>query len=141
MSDYIKPGITFDLTKNVKDLEINTGFILGLDDVILYFISNVLDDPSSIATIFGKFKKMLAGEYDEKNPIEFTHKERMLYTIFSIHQLLKAKAIEQNLQIELESKVTQEDVKAYMMNMMSSEDSEASKKIDSLMSLVKPKSS
>ena len=139
MSDYVKPGITFDLTKNVKDLEINTGFILGLDDVILYFIANVIDDPSTIGATFAKFKELLTNGIDEKKPLEFNHKERMLYTIFSIQQLLKAKAIEQNLHVELESKVTQDDIKNYMMNVMSSKDNKADEKIESIMSLVKPK--
>ena len=139
MSDYVKPGITFDLTKNVKDLEINTGFILGLDDVILYFIANVIDDPSTIGETFAKFKELLTNGIDEKKPLEFNHKERMLYTVFSIQQLLKAKAIEQNLHVELESKVTQDDIKNYMMNVMSSKDNKADEKIESIMSLVKPK--
>ncbi len=141
MSEYVKPGITFDLTKNIKDLEINTGFILGLDDVVLYFIANVIDDPSTIGKTFAKFKELLSNGFDENKPLEFNHKERMLYTIFSIQQLLKAKAIEQNLHIELESKITQDDIKNYMMNVMSSEDDKANEKIESLMSLVKPKSS
>ncbi len=55
-----KNGVIYDLTKNVKDIEINTGFIMGLNDVLLYWMTNVLPDVTQVPAILEKFKKIIS---------------------------------------------------------------------------------
>jgi len=142
MADKYK-SLQFDITKNIKDLEINAGFIHGLDDVLLYFMGNVIDDPSTIPATFEKFKLLLeaanTNEDQEKlKEIKFDMKERMLYTIFAIHQLLKAKALEQNLAVEKETNISPEDMQKYMAALLEEEGS-PSEKLKKVMSLVDKK--
>jgi hypothetical protein len=140
MSDYLKATNTYDLTKNIKDLEINTGFILGLDAILMYYIANIIEDPSTLPATFKKFEGIIKGEASEENPIQLDYIERQLYTLFALQQLLKAKAKEQNLEVPLESEVTQEDLSNYMKAVMNN-DSSAEEKLAKIQSLIKPKSS
>lgn len=141
MSDYIQATHTYDLTKNIKDIEINTGFILGLDAIIMFYISNIVEDPSTLASTFKKFEMILKGEDDKENPLELDFIERQMYTLFAMQQLLKAKAKQQNLQIPLESKVTKNDLTEYMKMMIKGDEEAANKKIQQIEELIKPKSS
>ena len=139
MAEYLKATHTYDLTKNIKDLEINTGFILGLDAILLFYIGNVVEDPSTLPATFKKFEAIIKGEATDENPIELDYVERQLYTLFALQQLLKAKAKEQNLEIELESKVTQADMLDYMKAAMNGEDEKVSEKLSKIQELIKPK--
>ena len=140
MADYLEATHTYDLTKNIKDIEINTGFILGLDAILMYYVANIVEDPSTLPVTFRKFEGIIKGEDTEENPIELDYIERQLYTLFALQQLLKAKAREQNLEIPVESKVTKEDVTAYMKAVMN-DDSSAEEKLKKIESLMTPKSS
>ena len=139
MAEYLKATHTYDLTKNIKDLEINTGFILGLDAILLFYIGNVVEDPSTLPATFKKFEAIIKGEATDENPIELDYVERQLYTLFAIQKLLKAKAKEQNLEIELESKVTEADMLDYMRAAMNGEDEKVSEKLLKIQELIKPK--
>ena len=139
MAEYLKATHTYDLTKNIKDLEINTGFILGLDAILLFYIGNVVEDPSTLPATFKKFEAIIKGEVTDENPIELDYVERQLYTLFALQQLLKAKAKEQNLEIELESKVTEADMLDYMRAAMNGEDEKVSEKLLKIQELIKPK--
>jgi hypothetical protein len=139
MAEYLKATHTYDLTKNIKDLEINTGFILGLDAILLFYIGNVVEDPSTLPATFKKFEAIIKGEATDENPIELDYVERQLYTLFALQQLLKAKAKEQNLEIELESKVTEADMLDYMKAAMNGEDEKVSEKLSKIQELIKPK--
>jgi len=140
MADYLEATHTYDLTKNIKDIEINTGFILGLDAILMYYVANIVEDPSTLPVTFRKFEGIIKGEDTEENPIELDYIERQLYTLFALQQLLKAKAREQNLEVPVESKVTKEDVTAYMKAVMN-DDSSAEEKLKKIESLMTPKSS
>ena len=139
MAEYLKATHTYDLTKNIKDLEINTGFILGLDAILLFYVGNVVEDPSTLPATFKKFEAIIKGEATDENPIELDYVERQLYTLFALQQLLKAKAKEQNLEIELESKVTEADMLDYMRAAMNGEDEKVSEKLSKIQELIKPK--
>lgn len=141
MAEYLKATHTYDLTKNIKDLEINTGFILGLDAILLYYIGNVVEDPSTLPATFKKFEAIIKGEASDKNPIELDFIERQLYTLFALQQLLKAKAKEQGLEVPLESQVTKEQVTEYMKDLMNEDAEGATQKFEAIMSLIKTKSS
>jgi len=142
MSDTNKKltaSTTYDLTKNIKDIEVNTGFILGLDAILLYFISNVVEDPSTLTTTFKKFDLILTNNTEE--PIELSMVERYLYTLFALQQLFKAKAKEQNLEIPVETEATQEDMLAYMKSILANDQEDAAVKLKKIQDLTKIKSS
>lgn len=139
MAEYLSASHTYDLTKNIKDIEINTGFILGLDAILLYYFGNIVGDPSTLPATFKKFEAIIKGEVSDKNPIELDYIERQIYTLFALQQLLKSKAKEQNLEVLLESKVTKEDVAEYMKSIMNDDTEGSMKKFESIMSLVTEK--
>lgn len=138
MSNFLEASNTYDLTKNIKDIEINTGFILGLDAILMYYIANIIEDPSTLPATFKKFEAIIKGEVSDENPINLDYIERQLYTLFALQQLLKAKAKEQNLEIPLESKVTKDDLTNYMKAVMNN-DSSAEEKLAKIQELIKPK--
>ena len=140
MADYLKASNTYDLTKNIKDIEINTGFILGLDAILMYYIGNIIEDPTTLPSTFKKFESIIKGEATDENPIELDYIERQLYTLFALQQLLKAKAKEQNLEIPLETKVTKEQITEYMKSVIN-EDGKADEKLQKIAKLITPKSS
>lgn len=141
MENYLEATVTYDLTKNIKDLEINTGFILGLDAILMYYFANVVEDPSTLATTFKKFDVILSGEKDSTKIPTLTEIERQIYTLFAIQQLLKAKAKEQNLEVALESKVTKDDVTEYLKLIMNDDSENAQAKLEKIQALITTKSS
>ena len=105
-----KAGEVYDLTQNVKNAEINTGFILGLERILIYFLTNVIEDKASIPGMFKKFEDLLTTEKVENKP-EFTEVEANIYTIFALQQLLRSLAYEQNLVKKIDTTVKESDVK------------------------------
>jgi len=141
MANYLKSTNTYDLTKNIKGIEINTGFILGLDAILLYYIANIVKDPTTLTDTFKKFELIITDKADDNNYPVLNEIEKQIYTLFALQQLLKAKAKEQKLEIELESKVTQEDVTEYLKNIMDNDNENAEIKIKQIQSLITKKSS
>lgn len=137
MEDFIKTTNTYDFTKNIKDIEINTGFILGLNDVLMFYITNIVKDATTLPATFKKFEKIITGDEPEK--VKLDKIESQIYTLFALQQLLKAKAKEQNLEIEVDSKITKEDLTAYMKALMDDDSKAADKKLQEIEKLIKPK--
>ena len=48
MSEEKNTTFTYDFTKNIKDIEVNTSFINGLESLLMYFILEVVEDPATI---------------------------------------------------------------------------------------------
>ena len=137
MDNFVKTTNTYDLSKNIKDIEINTGFILGLNDVLIFYITSVVKDASTLTDTFKKFEKLITNDKPEE--VKLDSVERQIYTIFALQQLLKAKAKEQNLEIPVESKITQEDLSNYMTSLMDGDNEAANKKLEQIQKLVTPK--
>ena len=137
MDNFVKTTNTYDLSKNIKDIEINTGFILGLNDVLMFYITSVVKDPSTLKDTFKKFEKLITNDKPEE--VKLDSVETQIYTIFALQQLLKAKAREQNLEIPVESKITQEDLSNYMTSVMGGDNEAANKKLEQIQKLVTPK--
>jgi hypothetical protein len=137
MDNFIKTTNTYDLTKNIKDIEINTGFILGLNDILMFYITSVVKDASTLKGTFEKFEKLITKDKPEE--IKLDSVETQIYTIFALQQLFKAKAKEQNLEVPLESKITQEDLSNYMTALMDGDNEAANKKLEQIQKLVTPK--
>lgn len=110
MSDKKVPlADIYDLSKNVKNVEINTGFILGLERLLLYFITDVIEDKASIKPMFEKFEQLLTTKEPEK--FQFTEMESNVYTLFALQQLLRSLAFEQNLVKKSETTISKEEAK------------------------------
>ncbi len=99
----------YDLSKNVTGAEINTGFILGLERVMLFFITEVIQDKATIQPMFQKFEKLLNGAKAEDHP--FTELEAHVYTLFALQQLLRSLAFEQNLIKKSETTISSDEAK------------------------------
>lgn len=109
-----KAGIVYDLNKNIKDLEINTGFIMGLNDVLLYWMTNILPDVAKLPATLEKFKTIITSDDPSKEHVTLSSEEKMLYTLYALQMLLKQKAKEQNLEVESKTEVTEENLKEYL---------------------------
>ena len=129
MSEKLKLNNTYDLTKNITGLEINTGFILGLDAILMHYITEIIEDPKTLPQTFQKFEDIITGKHDDENPVELDLFERHMYTLFAIQQLLKAKAHEQGLEVPLETQATKEDLQEYMDATLNNDLEKAAKKL------------
>ncbi len=129
MSEKLKLTNTYDLTKNITGLEINTGFILGLDAILMHYITEIIEDPKTLPETFQKFENIITGKHDDENPVELDLFERHMYTLFAIQQLLKAKAHEQGLEVPLETQATKEDLQEYMDATLNNDLEKAAKKL------------
>lgn len=136
MSDYLKANHTYDLTKNIKDIEVNTGFILGLDAVLMYYFANVVDDPATLPTTFKKFERIIKGEDPDAETNQLSYIERQIYTLFALQQLFKAKAKEQNLEVPMKSEVTKQDLENYMRAIMNDDEDAAKDKLSKIEALI-----
>jgi len=100
---------TFDFSKDIENLSLSSTYILGLEQLMLYFITT-LDSSLDVKAMFEKFQNYISGELKlEDSP--FTTDEANLYTIFSLQQLLKAQAYKQGLEVKVEATVDESLVK------------------------------
>ena len=119
MSDQIEVGESFDPTKNIENLQINTSYIAGLEEAMIFFIGK-LEDPKSVLPMFEKFEKYVEGKLDlTEDP--FTHEERSIYTIFSLQQYIKAKAYEQVLNVKVPCTVNKDDIQGMLAALMTND--------------------
>ena len=52
---YYKPTNTYDYTKSI-DIRVNTSYITGLENILMYFFTNIIEDPRLIPATFEKFR-------------------------------------------------------------------------------------
>ncbi len=139
-----KSGIVYDLSKNIKDLEINTGFIMGLNDVLLYWMTNILPDVARLPATLEKFKTIITSEDPSKEHITLSNEEKMLYTLYALQMLLKQKAKEQNLELESKTEVTEANLKDYLAEFVektATDEKDPQSAISDMMKVIKNKSS
>ena len=103
MSDKIPIQDTYDFSKSIENISLSTTYIYGLEQLLMFFILK-MDDPSSLKSTFKKFEDYILGKIEVKEST-FSEEETHLYTIFSLQQLLKAKAYEQGLNVKIEATI------------------------------------
>jgi len=140
MSEFVETVDSWDYTKNITGLEVNTAFITGLENILMYYVTSVVEDPSTLAVTFKKFEAILKNEVKEENPIELSDIERQMYTLFSLLQLFKIKGYEQKLNVKIESTVTKQQLEEYMKDIMDGNQDAAKEKLEKIMSMMKPSS-
>ena len=140
MSEFVETVDSWDYTKNITGLEVNTAFITGLENILMYYVTSIVEDPSTLAVTFKKFEAILKNEVKEENPIELSDIERQMYTLFSLLQLFKIKGYEQKLNVKIESTVTKQQLEEYMNDIMDGNQDAEKEKLKKIMSMMKPSS-
>jgi hypothetical protein len=109
MSDKIPIQDTYDFSKSIENISLSTTYIYGLEQLLMYLILK-MDNPTSLQSTFKKFEDFILGKIELKEGT-FSEEETHLYTIFSLQQLLKAKAYDQGLNVKINATIDQSLVK------------------------------
>jgi hypothetical protein len=133
MSEQKNTTLTYDFTKNIKDIEVNTSFINGLESLLMYFILEVVEDPATLPDIFKKFESIITNDAKD---IQLTQVELHMYTVFSLHQLFKGHAINQNLHKEVEVKVDKEELTKPLQLLLEGKKEDAFKQMAKVQELI-----
>jgi len=133
MSDNKNSTLTYDFSKNIKNIEVNTSFINGLESLLMYFILDVVEDPATIPNIFKKFESIIKGDTEN---VQLTSIEVHMYTIFALHQLFKGHAIEQKLHKEVNININKEDIKESLSLLLEGKKEEAFKKMVDIQEII-----
>jgi len=104
--------VSYDFKKVIKNVEVSTAFIPGLQNVFYRYITEFKDDPETIGLLLDKFGKIIKGELTDENAT-LTPIENEIYTIFSLAHLFKAFAKEQGLELLQDLPVNDEKLKEF----------------------------
>ena len=117
MSDKKEPElhsqVTYDFTKTITGIEISPAYILGLQRITNLMITNNMDRGVELPGMFKKFETIVSEAklpIEDQTKIELDAFEADIYTLFSLIQLLKYKAKEQNLELQTETTVTKAEL-------------------------------
>lgn len=114
MAKELQTFDTFDPTATIKDIELSTVYITSLQNMI----TEMIYDETKIDTVgetFIKFDKIKQasedGDTEKVKTIQLDNWERKVYTLFSLLQVFKFKAIDQGLNQRTETTATKDDIK------------------------------
>ena len=114
MAKELQTFDTFDPTATIKDIELSTVYITSLQNMI----TEMIYDETKIDTVgetFIKFDKIKQaseeGDNEKVKAIQLDNWERKVYTLFSLLQVFKFKAIDQGLNQRTETTATKNDIK------------------------------
>ena len=133
---------TFDPTATIKDIELSTVYITSLQNMI----TEMIYDETKIDTVGETFIKfdaikqaVEADDKDKVNSIQLDNWERKVYTLFSLLQIFKFKAIDQGLNQRTETTATKDDIKELGELLMKGDEKGLKKleEIESKMKIVK----
>lgn len=88
--------VIYDYSKVIKDIEISTTYIPGIQQVLTTILAFV-GSPEEITKIYRKIQSLIEGD----TSIELTADENNIYVLLSLIQELKRKAKEQGLSREV----------------------------------------
>jgi hypothetical protein len=91
-----KNRVIYDYSKVIKDVEISTTYIPGIQQVLTTILAFV-GSPEEITKIYKKIQSLMEGD----TSIELTADENNVYVLLSLIQELKRKAKEQGLSREV----------------------------------------
>ena len=104
-----KEYTTYDFTKNIKEIEINPSFIIGLQNITSKFMLNASEkDQLKIPDAIKKFKLIMDHNSKSDTPIpdiELDAYEQNLYVLFALVNYLKFEAERQGLTIKKEIEI------------------------------------
>ena len=121
-----KPTNTYDFKKTVK-VELNPTFIQGLENILVFYMTNVYDNPVKIPYLFEAFEALISGNKDkikDESILDFSPVESHMFIIFSLQQLLKYEAEKQGLVVERkeDESFTEKEIKDALSNMINNAD-------------------
>ena len=138
--DKLHSQITYDFTKDIKDIDINPAYIHGLQRITNTAIINS-DRGADMPGIFAKFEEIVTQHTkpeEGKVAIVLDEFEADIYTLFSLIQLLKYKAHEQGLELKTEWPAAKDELVDLAKMIEKGEDiTETLKNINSQMTIVK----
>ena len=115
----------WDYKDVIKDIKLSTIFITSLQNIIQDMIYSE-DRIETVGNTFKKFDKIKDnhnnGEADAMKDVELDNWEKQIYALFSILQVLKAKAYEQKLNKPTKTTATMKDIKEISKLMMEGSD-------------------
>tara|TARA_R110000764_G_scaffold63680_1_gene134576 strand:+ start:5188 stop:5625 length:438 start_codon:yes stop_codon:yes gene_type:complete len=138
--DKLHSRVTYDFSKVITGIDINPAYINGLQRITNDMIING-DRGAEMPKIFEKFNKIVsqaANPQEDDKAIVLDAYESDIYTLFSLVQLLKFKALEQGLELKTETTVTKAELAELAEMVKKGEDTtEMLKDINSKMTIVK----
>jgi hypothetical protein len=139
-NDKLHSQVTYDFNKVITGIDVNPAYIHGLQRICNAMIINS-DRGIEMPGIFKKFETIVAqNELEEKDReiIQLDIFEADIYTLFSLIQLFKFKALDQGLEIKTETTVTKAELADLAKMVERGEDTvDALKKINAKMTIVK----
>jgi hypothetical protein len=138
--DKLHSQVTYDFTKTITDIEVNPAYIHGLQRITNAMIINS-DRGAEMPGIFKKFDTIVTQhklEEKDRENVQLDVFEADIYTLFSLIQLFKFKALEQGLEIKTETTVTKAELANLAKMVERGEDTvEVLKEINAKMTIVK----
>jgi len=139
--ERLQTYVTYDLASIIKDIEVSASYIPALQSMITRKIMTS-DKVDEIGTIFTKFEKMVKNSQDkvpeDEANLSFDQWEADLYILFSLVQMFKYKAKEQNLEIKQETTTTKAEFEQLARDAFNGEDiTQKLKDLDSTLKIVK----
>ena len=133
--------VTYDFTKNITGIEINPAYIHGLERITNKMIIQNSERGAELPGIFAKFEKIVTQAklpLDEHEQVPLDEFEADIYTLFSLIQLFKYLAQQQNLEVKTETTATKADLEELAKMIQKGSDvSEKIKDINAKMTIVK----
>jgi hypothetical protein len=133
--------VTYDFTKNITGIEVNPAYIHGLERITNKMIIQNSERGAELPGIFAKFEKIVSQAklpLDEQEQVPLDEFEADIYTLFSLIQLFKYLAQQQNLEIKTETTATKADLEELAKMIQKGSDvSEKIKDINAKMTIVK----
>lgn len=139
MAEELQTFDTFDPTATIKDIELSTVYITSLQNMI----TEMIYDETKIDTVgetfikFDQIKKASEeGDNEKIKAIQLDNWERKVYTLFSLLQVLKFKAVDQGLNKRTQTTATKADIKE-LGDLLIKGDKEGLKKLEEIESKLK----
>ena len=139
MAEELQTFDTFDPTATIKDIELSTVYITSLQNMI----TEMIYDETKIDTVgktfikFDQIKKASEeGDNEKIKAIQLDNWERKVYTLFSLLQVLKFKAVDQGLNKRTQTTATKADIKE-LGDLLIKGDNQGLKKLEEIESKLK----
>jgi len=139
MAKELQTFDTFDPNDIIKDIEVSTVYITSLQNII----TDMIYDETRIDTVgetffkFDEIRKHIESKDKDKVPaVKLDNWEKKVYTLFSLLQTFKLKAIKQGLNQTTETSATVDDIKE-LGKLLIDGDSDGLSKLEEIQSKLK----
>jgi len=113
---------TYDFTDNIKNIEVSTAYIPGLQRILTDMLMNFSAGTEKLPEMFKKFEQNIDKNEEDRVNLGLNKEESDIYTLFSLLQLFKYLANEQGLAKKKETTATVEELKELALMMQRDED-------------------